>query len=108
MYNSILLTPEALLSLLKETKIIGKNLDNIRAREIKRADQGEVIVDVSGDRYRHFAADQRADRGRSLLTQREVVVGGSTAKGGRRRRERSPHEDQCFVNFFVVIELRKP
>ena len=104
MCNSIFLTSEALLSLLKETKTIGKNLCKIRAREVERTDQGEVVVNASGGRYRRFVVEQRADRrGRSLSTQREVAVGGSTARGGRRRRESSPQEDQRFVNFFVEL-----
>ena len=109
MCNSILLTLEALHSLLKETKTISKNLGKIRAQETERADQGEVTVDASGGRYRRFAADQRVDlRGRSLSTQREVAVGGSTAREGRHRRGWSLQEDQLFVNFFVVVKLREP
>ena len=83
MWNSILLTLEALINLLKEIKTIGKNLGKIRARKGERADQREVIVDAWGRRQR-FATDQRANRkGRSLSTKREVAVGESTARGGR-------------------------
>jgi len=47
MCNSILLTLETLINLLKETKIIGKNLGKIHAREgEERADLGEVAVDA--------------------------------------------------------------
>ena len=47
MCNSILLTLEALINLLKEIKTIGKNLGKIRAREGgERADQGKVVVDA--------------------------------------------------------------
>jgi len=53
MCNSILLTLEVLLSLLKETKTIGKNLGKIRARE---TGERELI------------------RGRSPSTQEEVIV----------------------------------
>ena len=46
MFNSILLTLEALISLLQEINTIGKNLDKIRSREGgERADQGKVAVD---------------------------------------------------------------
>ena len=45
--NSILPTLEALISLLKETKTIGKNLDKIRARDGgERANQEKVVVDA--------------------------------------------------------------
>ena len=46
MCNSILLTLEALINLLKEIKTIGKNLGKICAREGERADQREVAVDA--------------------------------------------------------------
>jgi len=41
---------EALLSLLKEIKTIGKNLSKICVREGERADQGELAVDAGGAR----------------------------------------------------------
>ena len=88
--NSIHLTLEALLSLLKETKIISKNLRKKHAHAVERADQGEVVVDASGGRYRSFAVDQRAERrGRPFVDTEEVAVEGSTARGGHRRRGRS-------------------
>ena len=54
--NFILLTLEAFLNLLKETKTIGKNLGKIRAREGERelsrgrlsSTQEEVTVDAGG------------------------------------------------------------
>ena len=55
--NSILLTLEALLILLKVTKTIDKNLGKIRAREVERVDQGEVAVNASGGHYRRFAVE---------------------------------------------------
>ena len=79
MCNSILLTLESLLSLLKETETIGKNMGKIRAREGgERADQGgspstqeEIIVDA-------------------LLLTRELIEGGGLC----RQRGRSQWEDQ--------------
>ena len=71
--NSILLTLEALLSLLKETKTIGKNLGKIRAREGEREltrgrspSTQEVVVDA-------------------LLLTRGLIAGGGLC----RQRERS-------------------
>jgi len=78
MCNSILLTLETLLGLLKETKIIGKNLGKIRAREVERADQWESLsmqVEVAID---------------TLLLNRELISGGGLC----RHRERSQWEDQ--------------
>jgi len=45
MCNSIFLTLEAFINLLKEIKTIDKNLGKIRAREGEKADQKEVIID---------------------------------------------------------------
>ena len=50
--NSILLTLEALISLLQEINTIGKNLDKIRSRE----------------------GGERDDKGRSPLTNEEIIV----------------------------------
>ena len=89
--NSILLMLEALLSLLKETKTIGKNLTKIRARKRgERANQREVTVDTGGGRRRQFATDRRAD-----------------CRGGLwRQRERSWWEDQPQGKVAVEGEVR--
>ena len=79
MCNSILLTLKAFLSLLKETKTIGKNLGKIRAHEGERADQREIVIDV-------------------LLVTRELIAEGGIC----RHRERSQWEDQPQGE--VVIE----
>jgi len=79
MCNSILLTLEALINLLKEIKTIGKNLGKIRAREGEKADQREVTVDA-------------------LLLTRELIAGGGLC----RQRGRSQWEDQLQGE--VVVE----
>jgi len=78
MCNSILLTLEALLSLLKETKTIGKNLGKIRVCE-----GGELARGRSPSTQEEVAVD-------ALLLTRELIAGGGLC----RQRGKSRWEDQ--------------
>ena len=83
MCNSILLTLEALINLLKEIKTIDKNLDKIRAREGERADQREVVVDAWGRRrrLRRSSSTHEEVTVDALLLNKELIAGGG--HGGR-------------------------
>ena len=87
MCNSILLTLEALISLLKETKIIGKNLGKICAREGGR----ELTKERSPSTHEEVVVD-------ALLLTRELIAGGGLC----RQRGRSQWEDQLQGE--VVVE----